>query len=92
MNYTGGLQKLGAQIREQHGYIYATCSRLTGADIHLDYPAWATENIMMAAVYARGVTVINNAARTGNSRFAKSANKMGAKIRGAGTDRLDYRG
>ena len=85
-----GLQKLGAQIREQHGYIYATCSRLTGADIHLDYPSvGATENIMMAAVYARGVTVINNAAKEPEIVDLQNLlNKMGAKIRGAGTDQI----
>ncbi|NLP37495.1 MAG: UDP-N-acetylglucosamine 1-carboxyvinyltransferase [Firmicutes bacterium] len=85
-----GLKKLGAQIREQHGYIYASCSRLTGADIHLDYPSvGATENIMMAAVYARGVTVISNAAKEPEIVDLQNLlNKMGAKIRGAGTDQI----
>lgn len=89
-----GLRKLGAQVREQHGFIYASCSRLTGAEIHLDYPSvGATENIMMASVYARGVTVISNAAKEPEIvDLQNMLNKMGAKIRGAGTDQIRITG
>ncbi|NLZ38650.1 MAG: UDP-N-acetylglucosamine 1-carboxyvinyltransferase [Firmicutes bacterium] len=85
-----GLTALGAQLREQHGYIYASCSRLIGTDIHLDFPSvGATENIMLAAVYARGTTVINNAAKEPEIVDLQNIlNKMGAKIHGAGTDQI----
>ncbi|NLZ93456.1 MAG: UDP-N-acetylglucosamine 1-carboxyvinyltransferase [Firmicutes bacterium] len=85
-----GLMALGAQLREQHGYIYASCSRLIGTDIHLDFPSvGATENIMLAAVYARGTTVINNAAKEPEIVDLQNIlNKMGAKICGAGTDQI----
>lgn len=89
-----GLAALGAQIREQHGYIYASCPRLTGADIHLDYPSvGATENIMMAAVYARGVSTISNAAKEPEIVDVQNIlNKMGARVRGAGTDQIRIEG
>lgn len=89
-----GLMALGAQLKEQHGYIYASCSRLTGADIHLDYPSvGATENIIMASVYARGTTTINNAAKEPEIVDLQNIlNKMGAKIRGAGTDQIRIKG
>lgn len=89
-----GLAALGAQIREQHGYIYATCRRLSGTDIHLDYPSvGATENILLAAVYASGVTVINNAAKEPEIvDLQNMLNAMGARIRGAGTDQIRIQG
>lgn len=92
--HTKGLTALGAQIREQHGYIYANGSHLTGADIHLDYPSvGATENIMMAAVYARGMTCISNAAKEPEIVDLQNIlNKMGAKVRGAGTDQIRIEG
>lgn len=89
-----GLSALGAQIREQHGYIYASCPRLNGCEIHLDYPSvGATENILMAAVYARGVTTIHNAAKEPEIVDLQNLlNKMGARIRGAGTDTIRIEG
>jgi len=89
-----GLAALGAQIREQHGFIYATCRRLTGTDIHLDYPSvGATENILLAAVYASGVTVINNAAKEPEIvDLQNMLNSMGARIRGAGTGQVRIQG
>ncbi|MCW3491232.1 UDP-N-acetylglucosamine 1-carboxyvinyltransferase [Dethiobacter alkaliphilus] len=90
-----GLEALGAQIRPtEQGYLFASCSRLTGADIHLDYPSvGATENIMLAAVYARGVTTINNAAKEPEIVDLQNfLNKMGARIRGAGTDQIRIEG
>jgi len=89
-----GLAALGAQIREHHGYIYATCPRLTGKVIHLDFPSvGATENILMAAVYAHGVTTINNAAKEPEIVDLQNIlNKMGARIHGAGTDQIRVEG
>lgn len=83
-----GLEHLGVRICEKHGYIEADAKELRGAEIHLDFPSvGATENIMMAAVLARGSTVIRNAARepeiTDLQNFLRN---MGARIRGAGTD------
>jgi UDP-N-acetylglucosamine 1-carboxyvinyltransferase len=91
-----GLSAMGAHIREQReqGYIYANCRHLTGCDIMLDYPSvGATENILMAAVYARGVTVINNAAKEPEIVDLQNIlNSMGARIRGAGTDQIRVEG
>jgi UDP-N-acetylglucosamine 1-carboxyvinyltransferase len=86
-----GLIAMGAQFREeQQGYLYASSARLTGADIHLDYPSvGATENIMLAAVYAHGATTISNAAKEPEIVDLQNLlNKMGARIRGAGTDQI----
>ena len=59
-----GLTMLGVEIREEHGLILCDGCAMRGAEIHLDYPSvGATENIMMAAVQAKGETVIQNAAR-----------------------------
>ncbi|QNO16307.1 UDP-N-acetylglucosamine 1-carboxyvinyltransferase [Alkalicella caledoniensis] len=82
-----GLSALGAKIVERHGYITATCDGLKGAEIYLDYPSvGATENIMMAACKAQGVTVIKNAAREPEIVDLEIfLNKMGAKVSGAGT-------
>ncbi len=89
-----GLKALGAQIREQHGYIYASSPRLTGGNIHLDYPSvGATENIMLAAVCARGATTIYNVAKEPEIVDLQSLlNKMGGRVRGAGTDRIRIEG
>ncbi|HKM38964.1 MAG TPA: UDP-N-acetylglucosamine 1-carboxyvinyltransferase [bacterium] len=85
-----GLAALGAEIHERHGYIIAEAGVLEGADIHLDFPSvGATENIMMAAVRAQGVTVIRNAAKEPEVVDLQNfLNKMGAQIRGAGTDTI----
>ena len=59
-----GLRALGVTIREAHGMIECDGARLRGADVYLDFPSvGATENVMMAAVLARGKTTIHNAAR-----------------------------
>lgn len=89
-----GLAALGAQVREQGGYIYATSPRLVGGNVHLDYPSvGATENILLAAVYARGVTMIHNAAKEPEIVDLQNIlNRMGARIRGAGTDQIRIEG
>jgi UDP-N-acetylglucosamine 1-carboxyvinyltransferase len=81
-----GLQALGAHIEEKHGYIDCTAKRLQGANIYLDLPSvGATENLIMAAVLAEGVTLISNAAREPEIvDLADYLNSMGAKVRGAG--------
>ncbi len=85
-----GLQQLGVKVKEKHGYIEAWTDKLQGADVYLDVPSvGATENIMMAAVLAKGVTLIRNAAREPEIvDLQLFLNKMGAKVRGAGMDVL----
>lgn len=80
------LKSLGIKISESHGYINCTADRLTGADIHLDFPSvGATENIMLAASMADGITTIENAAREPEIVDLQNfLNKMGAKINGGG--------
>ena len=83
-----GLEAMGARIEHSHGYIEATAVRLRGAKIYLDLPSvGATENLMMAATLADGTTVIENAAKEPEIEdLADALNKMGARVRGAGTD------
>jgi UDP-N-acetylglucosamine 1-carboxyvinyltransferase len=85
-----GLQQLGVQIKDKHGYIEAWADQLQGADVYLDVPSvGATENIMMTAVLAKGTTMIRNAAREPEIIDLQNfLNKMGAKVRGAGMDVL----
>jgi UDP-N-acetylglucosamine 1-carboxyvinyltransferase len=88
--HLAGLKKLGAHIQESHGYIYCECSKLVGTDIHLDYPSvGATENIMLAAVAAKGTTIIYNAAREPEvTDLQDFLNKIGSKVTGAGTSTI----
>ena len=85
-----GLKRLGAHITESHGYIYCQSSKLVGTDIHLDYPSvGATENIMLAAVTAKGTTLIYNAAKEPEiTDLQDFLNKMGSKVTGAGTSTI----
>ncbi|WP_027717335.1 UDP-N-acetylglucosamine 1-carboxyvinyltransferase [Desulfovirgula thermocuniculi] len=89
-----GLRAMGARIEERFGYITVEAPRLVGAEIHLDVPSvGATENIMMAAVLARGVTVIRNAAKEPEVVDLQNfLNRMGARIKGAGTDVIRIEG
>ena len=82
-----GLERMGARIRQEHGYVDARAGELRGAAIRLDFPSvGATENLMMAATLARGTTVIHNAAREPEvTEFAGVLAKMGARVAGAGT-------
>ena len=82
-----GLKRLGVEITEKNGYIICKCDKLTGNEIMLDCPSvGATENIMLAAVKAEGVTVIKNAAREPEIEdLQRFLNTMGAKIKGAGS-------
>ena len=89
-----GLEAMGAQIHQTAGYIEAKVDRLKGAHIYMDFPSvGATQNIMMAATLADGVTVIENAAREPEIvDLANFLNKMGASVRGAGTETLTITG
>ena len=92
--HVAGLQALGADITIEGGYIRARASRLRGARLVLDtVTVTGTENLMMAATLAAGETVIENAAR--EPEVVDLANfliSMGAKIRGAGTDKIIVEG
>ena len=90
-----GLEALGAKARIEHGYVIATAPHgLTGAVIELDFPSvGATENIMTAAVLAKGKTTIENAAREPDLvDLGEFLNGMGAKIEGLGTPTLTIYG
>lgn len=85
-----GFREMGAEISQSHGVITAKAKRLYGAEIYLDYPSvGATENIMMAATLAEGTTIINNAATEPEIvDLASFLRKMGAKIKGDGTEKI----
>lgn len=89
-----GLSEMGAEIELVHGYVVAKAKKLRGARIYLDLPSvGATENLMMAATLAQGVTVIENAAREPEVEdLAAVLNKMGARVEGAGTDFVKIEG
>ncbi|MEN9559612.1 MAG: UDP-N-acetylglucosamine 1-carboxyvinyltransferase, partial [Pseudomonadota bacterium] len=89
-----GLEALGAEVRLTAGYIEAKCPRLKGAHIVMDMvTVTGTENIMMAATLADGVTIIDNAAREPEVvDLANCLIAMGAQIKGAGTDRIEIVG
>ena len=82
-----GFEALGATVEQTHGYIEATAARLHGAKIYLDLPSvGATENLMMAATLAEGTTIIENAAKEPEiTDLADMLNKMGARVKGAGS-------
>ncbi|MFN4998490.1 MAG: UDP-N-acetylglucosamine 1-carboxyvinyltransferase [Betaproteobacteria bacterium] len=89
-----GLTAMGAEIQIEHGYIKAQAKRLRGARIVTDMvTVTGTENLMMAAVLAEGTTVIDNAAREPEVvDLANCLIRMGARIEGAGTDRIVIHG
>ena len=90
-----GFEALGVKIEQGHGYIEASAPNgLKGTTIYFDFPSvGATENIMMAAAMAEGTTVLENAAEEPEIvDLANYLNKMGAKVRGAGTDVIRIEG
>jgi UDP-N-acetylglucosamine 1-carboxyvinyltransferase len=89
-----GLVAMGAEVTIDHGYVKARTSRLRGATIVMDMvTVTGTENLLMAAVLAKGTTVLENAAREPEvTDLALCLNKMGANITGIGTDRLVIEG
>jgi UDP-N-acetylglucosamine 1-carboxyvinyltransferase len=90
-----GLRTLGAGVELDHGFIKATASGgLKGAEVAFEYPSvTATENVMMAAVLADGITIIENGAREPEVvDLAEFLNAMGASVHGAGTGRIVIEG
>ena len=89
-----GFEKLGVDIKEEYGEIYCNTEKIVGTQIHLDLPSvGATENIILASCLGEGTTVITNAAREPEiDDMIKYLNKMGAKINGAGTDKIEIIG
>jgi len=89
-----GLEKLGARVNIDHGYVEASARRLSGAPIVFDMPTvTGTENLMMAAVLAKGRTEIKNAAMEPEVvQLAEVLSAMGARIRGAGSETIEIEG
>ncbi len=90
-----GFEALGVKVKQGHGYIEATAENgLKGSTIYFDFPSvGATENVLMAAVLAQGTTIIENAAQEPEIvALANYLNKMGAEVRGAGTDTIRVEG
>src|SRR3990172_9178861 len=89
-----GLEKMGARFRSEHGFLIGETSGLRGAVVNLDFPSvGATENVLMAAVAARGTTVIENAAREPElADLAMLLIEMGARIDGVGTPTIEIEG
>ncbi len=92
--HLSGLKRLGVHIAEEDGYICCEAEKLTGADILLDFPSvGATENIILAAVKAEGVTVIRNAAKEPEIVDLQNfLNAMGANVCGAGGGTIVVKG
>ena len=89
-----GFEKLGINIKEEYGEIICDSEKIKGTQIHLDFPSvGATENIILAACLAEGITILTNAAKEPEIEdLVKFLNKAGAKIKGAGTDRIEIAG
>lgn len=87
-------EKLGAEVRLEHGYVEATAGRLEGTEIVFDtVTVTGTENVMLAAVLARGTTHLVNAAREPEvTNLAMMLNAMGARISGAGAETIVIEG
>ena len=93
--HAAGLEALGATVHVTHGFLVAEApAGLHGADIRLDFPSvGATENVLTAAVLARGTTRLENAAREPEiSDIAAMLTEMGARISGAGTSTIEIEG
>ncbi len=89
-----GLERMGATFTSEHGYLVAEADGLRGAILSLDFPSvGATENLLMAAVAAKGTTVIENAAREPEVQdLTDFLTSMGARINGAGTPTIEIEG
>jgi UDP-N-acetylglucosamine 1-carboxyvinyltransferase len=92
--HQAGLRQLGANCSIEHGCVVASAEQLHGAEIQLEFPSvGATENILMAAVLAEGVTTIHNAAREPDVvDLCTMLSQMGAEIDGAGTPKMTITG
>ena len=89
-----GLERMGAEISFDHGYLDATASGLVATHLSLDFPSvGATENLLMAACLAKGTSVIENAAREPEIQdLARFLRAMGAQITGEGTPTIEITG
>ncbi|MGL4687481.1 MAG: UDP-N-acetylglucosamine 1-carboxyvinyltransferase [Fusobacteriaceae bacterium] len=89
-----GFEKLGVKITIEHGYVQGEAKELKGGDFVFDFPSvGATENVIMAAVKAKGITILENAAREPEVEdLCNFLNSMGAKIKGIGSSRLEITG
>lgn len=89
-----GFKALGAKIDMDHGFVEASTEKLVGKKLYLDFPSvGATENIMMAAALAEGITIIENAAEEPEIvDLANFLNEMGANVKGAGTNTIKIQG
>jgi UDP-N-acetylglucosamine 1-carboxyvinyltransferase len=89
-----GLERLGAKISQDHGYIEATAKRLKGAQVVFDkITVTGTEDVLMAATLAEGETILENCAQEPEvADLAELLNKMGARIEGAGTPTIRVKG
>ncbi len=89
-----GFEALGALVKTEYGIIEASAEKLSGANVYFDVTSvGATINVMLAAALAKGVTIIENAAKEPHIvDLANFLNAMGAKIRGAGTDTIKITG
>lgn len=92
--HIAAFRKMGVTVKEEAGYIRCKCDGLKGANIHLEFPSvGATENIILAAVKAEGVTKITNAAMEPEIMdLVKLLKQMGAKITGEGTNEVEIIG
>lgn len=89
-----GFEAMGAKVVVDNGFVEATAKELRGAKIYLDFPSvGATQNIMMAAVLAKGTTIIENSAKEPEIvDLANFLNSMGANVKGAGTGTIRIEG
>ncbi|MCU1429077.1 MAG: UDP-N-acetylglucosamine 1-carboxyvinyltransferase [Actinomycetia bacterium] len=89
-----GFEAMGAEIDVRHGFVHARAAQLAGARVVLEFPSvGATENLMTAAVLAKGTTVIDNAAREPEiADLAAFLNRMGGQVVGAGTATIEIEG
>lgn len=89
-----GFEKLGINIKEEYGEIICSTENIEGTQINLDFPSvGATENVILASCLANGNTILTNAAKEPEIEdLIKFLNKAGARIKGAGTDRIEITG
>jgi UDP-N-acetylglucosamine 1-carboxyvinyltransferase len=92
--HIAGLERLGATVVNEHGFLIATAPKLVGTSLWLDFPSvGATENLVMAAVLAQGTTIVDNAAREPEIvDLCRMLVAMGARIEGAGTSTITVDG
>ena len=85
-----GFEKIGVKLEIEHGYVHASAEELLGGEFTFDFPSvGATQNVIMAAVKAKGITILDNVAREPEVEdLCNFLNSMGAKIKGVGSSKL----